>query len=191
MTHKFDVNQRQKLDNPKKRELLPPEKILPLAGVKESDVIADIGCGIGYFSIPAAILAGEHGLVYALDLEEKMLDEVRSNMESYGVMNIQPTICTEYDFRLKSDSTNFVLMSMVLHEVTDKIRFLNEARRILKEDGRIAILDWKVNHLEWGPPQDHRIGSLEVKDYLISFGYQDITVKELNEYFYLVTAVIK
>lgn len=76
MTHKFDVQNKCKLDNPKRREMLPIEKVLAEIGLKEDDILADIGCGIGYFSIPAAQLIGSKGKVYALDVKYEMIEDV-------------------------------------------------------------------------------------------------------------------
>jgi len=61
MANKFDINNKNKLDNPKRRESLPPYDILKTLGLQEGDIFADIGCGIGYFSIPAADIVGSKG----------------------------------------------------------------------------------------------------------------------------------
>ncbi|MGD9568710.1 MAG: methyltransferase domain-containing protein [Sedimentibacter sp.] len=75
MIHKFDVNNKNKLDNPRRREMLPVNKILGEIGLNAEDNFADIGCGIGYFSIPAAEVIGSQGTVYALDVKEDMIEE--------------------------------------------------------------------------------------------------------------------
>ena len=75
MTHKFDAKNRHKLDNPKRREMLPPEKTLIRLGLKQGDIVADIGCGIGYFTIPAANIVGDSGKVFAMDISPEMLEE--------------------------------------------------------------------------------------------------------------------
>jgi hypothetical protein len=63
MTHKFDVNNKNKLDNPKRREMLPIEKIFKIIGLRQGEHIADVGCGIGFFSIPAGNAIVENGVV--------------------------------------------------------------------------------------------------------------------------------
>ena len=62
MTHKFDAKNKHKLDNEKRRELLPPDETLIKLGLHEGDIMADIGCGIGYFTIPASKIAGDSGI---------------------------------------------------------------------------------------------------------------------------------
>ena len=76
MTHKFDIKNKQSLDNEKRREILPPYKTLIGLELKEGDTVADIGCGIGYFTFPAAEIVGESGMIFAMDISAKMLEEV-------------------------------------------------------------------------------------------------------------------
>lgn len=55
MTHKFAVSNKDKLDNPKRRALLPPHDVLLKLGLPEGAKMADVGCGIGYFAILSAV----------------------------------------------------------------------------------------------------------------------------------------
>lgn len=73
MKKTFDVKNMHKLDNPKRRELLPPDQTLRKLGIKEGEIIADIGCGIGYFTLPASKMVGEKGKIYAMDISAEML----------------------------------------------------------------------------------------------------------------------
>ncbi len=61
MVHKFNPKDLQKLDNPERRRLLPPEETLERLGLRKNDIIADIGCGIGYFSFAASKIVGTNG----------------------------------------------------------------------------------------------------------------------------------
>jgi precorrin-6B methylase 2 len=87
LTHKFDVSQKVKLDNPARRAILPPDETLGKLGLNAGEVMADIGCGIGYFTFPAAKMIGPGGRVYALDVApEKDLTKV---LEVEGFINIE------------------------------------------------------------------------------------------------------
>ncbi len=188
MTHKFDVNNRNKLDNPKRREMLPVDEILTRIGVKEEDKLADIGCGIGYFSIPAAQVVGSNGSVYALDVEPKMLEVVEEKKEKNNLMNIQTLLTEEYDLKLEDAVVSYGFMCTVLHEIEDKSKFLEEANRIIMKDGKIAILEWMKKESDWGPSINHRVDSSEVMKLLLETGFRDNEMIELNEYFYVVIA---
>ncbi|SEW44771.1 class I SAM-dependent methyltransferase [[Clostridium] fimetarium] len=188
MAHKFDVNNKSKLDNPKRREMLPANKVLTVIGLKADDKFADIGCGIGYFSIPAAELIGQEGMVYAMDVESEMIEELNKKVDERGISNIQTIITKEYDFKLKGEPISYAFMCTVLHEIEDKVRFVNEAKRILFDGGKIAIVEWIKRESDWGPPISHRLDSGEVKQILIDCGFKEISIVELNEHFYIVMA---
>ena len=76
MAHRFegDFN---KLDNKRRKEILPPVNILREIDVKQGDFLIDFGCGIGYFTIPALDLIGDEGKIIAIDTSERMLDELK------------------------------------------------------------------------------------------------------------------
>lgn len=189
MPHKFDISSKNKLDNPKRREILPPHETLVKLGLKAGDVVADIGCGIGYFSIPAAEIVGQKGIVYATDISLEMIEVVETKAAESNVINIRPIVTGEYDLKLADNSVSFAFMCTVLHEIEDKVRFINEAKRILVQQGRIAIVEWSKKNSDWGPPIDHRLEGDTVKQTLQDCGFKDMSVTELNEYFYIVTAV--
>ncbi|MFA9464664.1 MAG: class I SAM-dependent methyltransferase [Velocimicrobium sp.] len=188
MTHKFDVNKKKKLDNEKRREMLPVDTVLREIGLKEGDRFADIGCGIGYFSLPAATIVGANGVVYALDIEEEMLLEVHKKMNENLLDNIRTFKTEEYEFKLEDQSATFAFLCTVLHEIEDHQRFLNETRRLLSKTGRIAVVEWIKSESDYGPPINHRIDSSDLKKELKTAGFHDIHMTQLNSYFYIVMA---
>mgnify|MGYP000912736447 CR=1 FL=1 len=76
MAHKINVKHMYRLDSPERRKMLPPEETLFNAGLTKNDIFIDIGCGIGYFSIPASKIVGPKGKVFALDTSKEMLEEL-------------------------------------------------------------------------------------------------------------------
>ena len=88
MAHKFNPNNKKKLDNDWRRENLPPVETLKKLGIKTTDSVADIGCGIGYFTIPAAQMIGDNS-AYALDTSPEMLAEVELRSTAAGIKNIE------------------------------------------------------------------------------------------------------
>ena len=187
--HKFDVNQRNKLDNPKRREFLPPYEILKKLGLQEGDIIADIGCGIGYFSIPAADIVGLKGIVYAMDVELEMVEETERWAAENGMTNIRPIVTDEYDMKVGDSTVSFAFACLVLHEVEDRIRFIREAKRILKDNGRIVIVEWIKKESDWGPSTDHRLESGYMIQVLQDCGFKNVSTTDINEYFYIMTAI--
>lgn len=77
------------MDNPKRRELLPPEETLLRLGLKGADSIADIGCGIGYFTLSAARIVGSDGKVYGLNIRMEMLEETAGRLAKTILINVE------------------------------------------------------------------------------------------------------
>lgn len=190
MHHKFDVNNKKKLDSPKRREMLPTRTVLTKIGLNEDAKFADIGCGIGYFSIPAADLIGPKGIVYALDVQEEMIEELDKKIEENGIENIRTVITDKYNFKLEDSSVSYAFICTVLHEIEDCIAFITETKRILSPGGKIAVVEWIRAESDWGPPVDHRLASSYVKKILQDTGFKEIEYLELNEYFYIVTGTL-
>ena len=93
MAHKFDIKNMKKLDSPQRRKLMPPKITLLELGLKKGNIVADIGCGIGYFTIPAAEIVSPNP-VFALDSSQEMLDYM---MENNTCENVKPIKTNTYN----------------------------------------------------------------------------------------------
>lgn len=172
MAHKFNPAHKNKLDNEWRRQVLPPKATLENLGLVSGDIVADIGCGIGYFTIPAAEIVSPNSKIYALDTSKEMLAEVERRAKTAGISNITVIETGEYDLKLPDEAVNFVLMVTVIHEIIDKEKFLMQAYRILKPSGRLVVIDWEKKQTEAGPPIGHRLDKREAKEILKSSGFE-------------------
>jgi ubiquinone/menaquinone biosynthesis C-methylase UbiE len=172
MSHKFNPVNRNKLDNPRRRELLPPKETLLQMGLKQGDILADIGCGIGYFTIPAAMIVGPEGKVFALDISEELLEETKAVKRQEGLENIETVLVDEYDLKLSSSSISFALVSIVLHEIDNLPRYLNEISRILSPGGQLAIIEWEKRESNDGPPLNRRLDKTELQNLIRDAGFK-------------------
>jgi len=188
LTHKFDKNNRHKLDNEKRRQVMPPLKTLEMLGFVGGVDMADIGCGIGYFSIPAAEIAGTSSKIYALDISIEMLDEVEKRALEAGLSNIRNIMVDEYDLKLGDQSVGFAIISNVLHEIEDKKRYVSEICRILQNGGILAIIEWEKIEGESGPPVEHRVSYEEVSELLSQNGFENIMKYCIGQDYYGITA---
>jgi len=188
MAHKFDPKKMFKLDNPQRRLELPPLETLELLGLTKGNTVADVGCGSGYFSIPAASIAGDAAIVYALDVSQEMIDEVEKKSVELGLTNIRIIKTDEYELTLEDFSVDFVIICNVLHEVDDKPRMIDEITRILKTGGTFSMIEWEKIQGVSGPPLEERISFEEIEIILFEKGYCDINKQSISENFYGVTA---
>jgi len=184
MTHKFDAKNKHNLDNEKRRELLPPKETLIRLGLHEGDIMADIGCGIGYFTIPASKIVGDSGKVFAMDILPEMLQDVEMKIKEKNISNIKTILTEENDFKLEDNKVTIAFISLVLHEANEKENFLNEIKRIISPKGRIAIVEWQKINSEFGPPTAHRLDKMDLTKLLDSLGFSNISTIDIGENFY-------
>ncbi len=191
MSHKFDVKNKNRLDNENRRALMPPAATLERLGLKKGNTVADIGCGIGYFTLPAAEIAGASCLVYAMDISAEMLEEIERKALEAGLANIRGIKTDEYDLKADSLSVDFAIVSNVLHEIEDKDRFIAEINRILKPGGTLAVIEWEKVKVrgEYGPPVEERLSYEAAADLLSRSGYGKIERYGFGTDFYGVSAV--
>ncbi len=182
MGHKFDPVNKHRLDSPRRRRMLPAEKILSAMGMQKGDVVADIGCGTGYFTIPMAKLTGSKGLVYAVDTQVDMLKEVENKMT--GQLNINIIQSGEYTFRLKEESVDVVFSAFVLHEVLRKAFFVKKMKELLKARGKIVIIDWQKIKTQHGPPLLHRVSQEDAVMFLDKNNFKKIEEINIGKDFY-------
>lgn len=127
-------------DNPVRRLIHPPEKILG-DYVREGMTVVDVGAGFGHFSIGMARMVGEAGRVVAADLQEKMLRKTLSRARRAGLDHrIRPHLCRHDALGLELD-VDFALACNVLHEVPHLPGLFAELRDRLRPEGRFFVME--------------------------------------------------
>ena len=140
MARTFDQEQGREPDNPGCAQA-PPEQTLLAAGLRPLDIFLDIGCGAGYFTLPAAKLVGPHGKVYALDFSAAMLSSLRAKIAATGVFNVEALETGPCDLKLPAGTGTMALLCGTLCEVDDKLTFLMEVNRVLRTGARLSIIE--------------------------------------------------
>ena len=183
MSHKFNVNNTAVLDDPDRKEFLNPDVILDMIYLDNNTVFVDVGAGTGYFALPAAARV-KH--VYALDILDEMVEVIQAKTESQHITNLTSLRSGESSFPVDAGTADVVFMSNVFHELDDHSLALKEVMRILKNDGILAIVDWKKESTPMGPPVDHRFSELDVTEILRLCGFELIEIREAGPYHYLI-----
>ena len=95
--------------------------------------VFDVGCGNGYFTLPALDVVGAAGKVIGLDTSEEMLERLKIRAASVRNGHLELKKSGEYSFPLEEKTGTFALLSFVFHEVDDPGRFVRETMRVLKK----------------------------------------------------------
>ena len=113
--------------------------------VKKGMTVADVGCGMGYFSIGMAKILKGDGKVISVDLQKEMLDVLEKRARREGVFDmIQPHLSKKEDIGL-TEPLDFVLTFWMIHEIPAKREFLQQIQAILKDSGLLLIAEPKFH----------------------------------------------
>jgi ubiquinone/menaquinone biosynthesis C-methylase UbiE len=132
------------IDNPLRRLLHNPEKILGLY-VKPGMTAVDIGCGMGFCSIAMARMVGGDGKVIAVDLQQKMLDVLLKRARKADVAERIETHRCDADNLGVDTAVDFGLAFMMVHEVPDTKRLLQQVQGCLKPGGRFFVAEPRIH----------------------------------------------
>jgi ubiquinone/menaquinone biosynthesis C-methylase UbiE len=140
-----------------------PDAALDAIGIARGATVADIGAGVGYFTWRLAERVGPAGKVYANDIQEKMLERLRRNMQERGLAHVEPVLGAEDDPRLPAGRMDLVLLVDVYHEFSQPRKMLQKIRESLKPDGRLVLLEYRKEDPSVPIRAEHKMSVQEVK----------------------------
>jgi ubiquinone/menaquinone biosynthesis C-methylase UbiE len=186
-TSRFDPARLERLLSEERRRMLDPERYLDLLPLRDDMVVADVGCGPGFFTLPLAQRL-RRGRVLACDIQPEMLEAARRRGDEAGLTNVEFRLCSEEQAPLPPDGVDGVLLNFVLHEVTRPRAFLEMLRRGTKPGGFLALAEWHRRETGQGPAVWERLTPEETSTLLQEAGWTVQSLRELNEAQYLVLA---
>lgn len=173
------------LDSAARKSTLSPEEVLDLLTIAHEASMLDVGAGSGYLSIPAAQRTS--GIVFALDVDRRMLDIISKKAEDASITNIQLLESSMERIPLPDNAVDIALASLVLHEVSSLPAALREINRVLKPNGSFLCLEYE-NEETPGPPMHMRISSTDMLRALRSAGFSAQEAVLRKDALYIVTA---
>ncbi len=178
----------RRLEDPDRKNWLPPDEILAVLDLQPGWTIADIGAGTGYFALPMAAAVRSAGHVFAVDASPEMLVRLRERLVEAGLANVACFEAEAAATTLPPASCDCVLLANVWHEFDDHRAVLAEMRRILKPGGKIALLDWRHDvEPVHGPPIEHRISVESARESLAQAGFSAAAAARLLPFSWLLT----
>ena len=175
-------------DEQERRKWQNPENVLAEIGLKPGITFADIGCGQGFFTIPAAKIVGERGKVYASDISETNIQKLREKVDAAGLTNVIMETGKAEDLILCDACADIVFFGIVLHDFENPSKVLTNAHSMLKKTGKLIDLDWKQEPMEFGPPLHIRFGEEKAKRLLETSGFTVLLTKKSGLYHYFIVA---
>ena len=134
-----------------------PERVLRALGVRRGQVVADVGAGPGFWTLPLARRVGPAGHVFALDPEPAALDVLRRRLAKARVRNVTPVLNDDREPMLPDRACDLAVIVNVYHHFAEPAAFLKRMARCLKPGGRLVNIDWADRDTPKGPPAHRRI----------------------------------
>jgi ubiquinone/menaquinone biosynthesis C-methylase UbiE len=119
--------------------LVDPYGRLTQAGLRGGQRVIEVGCGPGYFTIPAAKIVGEAGYVYALDINPAAVEHVRQKIMRAGLPNVEVKLADARATGLPEESVDLAFLFSVIHSFKNLNELLTEMHRVLKTHGILSI----------------------------------------------------
>lgn len=109
--------------------------------IKEGDTVLDLGCGAGFDCFLSAKKVGAAGKVIGVDMTKEMIDRAKLNAKKSGAKNVEFILGDIEKIPIPDKSVDIVITNCVVNLTPDKSKTFREARRVLKEDGKLYLSD--------------------------------------------------
>jgi SAM-dependent methyltransferase len=149
-----------------------PETALDKIGIRPGVTVADVGAGVGYFSLRLARRVGKEGTVYAIDVQPEMIGMLKERAAKANLSNIIPVLGSESDPKLPAKSSDLILLVDVYHEFSQPQRMLHKIREALKDEGRLVLLEYRKEDPHIPIRSEHKMSIPEVKTEVEAEGFR-------------------
>lgn len=150
------------LEGPDRDEWQQPDRIMDVLEIADGAKVADIGAGGGWFTVRLAHRVGPNGRVFAVDIQQPMIDSIRRRVQREGLPNVQ-TILGRPDDPMVPAGTQAVLIVDAYPQIRNPVALLKNIVKSLAPNGRVGIVDFKKEGSGGpGPPIEERLDPVQV-----------------------------
>lgn len=181
-------NRRFRRDDAERLLWQDPGAILSAIGLGPDQVFVDLGCGEGFFAVPAAKLVGEQGRVYAVDINAEAIERLLDTAGNEHLDNLVVQTGEGEDTVFCEACADIVFFGIDLHDFRDPSSVLRNARRMIKPAGKLIDLDWKKEQMPIGPPLEIRFDETDASGLIMAAGFEVESVSEQGPFHYIIAA---
>jgi ubiquinone/menaquinone biosynthesis C-methylase UbiE len=130
------------LETPARVQSLKIAEVLRKLALRPGMIVADIGAGTGVFSLEFSRSIKPGGKVYAVEVDEKLIEHITSSATEQGIVNLEG-VYGDYDDPSLPAEIDFAFLNDVLHHIAHRDVYLKNLAGYLKPGGRVAVIDFK------------------------------------------------
>ncbi len=166
---------------------LDPKENVSSFGLREGDIVADFGAGSGTYAFLAAATVAPNGKVYAVDVQRDFLPAIRDGAKERNLKNVE-VIWGDIEIpggsKLREKLADFVIAANVLFQATDKKGLITEMKRVLKDGGKVVVIDWSESFGNLGPAKEHVVTEDEARGLFEQAGFTFVKEIPAGKYHY-------
>lgn len=159
--------------NTPESSFIRPDEFWHSLGLRANQIVVHLGCGPGFFLIPAAKIVGPGGSAIGVDVRPDMLAETENKARRENVDRIVTThranLENEPGSPVADKTGDWVLVANILHQA-DPARILKEAARVAAANGHVVVVEWDTKATPLGPPAARRLSRQDVETAAVAAG---------------------
>lgn len=132
------------LERPEREVEEMPDQLVAALELRPGDRVADIGAGTGYITRRLAPAVGSSGVVYAVEIQQEMLDALTNRLAGIGITNVVPVLGAVEDPKLPAAGLDLIVMVDVYHEFDHPHEMVRAMCRALKPGGRMVFVEYRL-----------------------------------------------
>jgi ubiquinone/menaquinone biosynthesis C-methylase UbiE len=160
------------LESPERTAEQKPDEVIAALGLKQGEILADIGAGSGFFAFRFAPHVGNNGRIYAVDVNPDMILYMNRYIRDKGVKNVVTVLCTPDDPLLPDASIDRFFICNTWHHIPGQSQYAALMKKMLRPGGRVVVLDYRKEPLPVGPPPEMKVAREETIGHMESAGFK-------------------
>lgn len=190
MAHKFDPKKIEKLEDPRRLEILDPEALFRELNLDNFNRILDFGVGSGFYLPYLVKILKSEGKIFAIDLQEELLECAKNKSEKFQLSEkIEFYLVKEKEILPFSENFfDFIYLAFTFHELDNPNFTLREIRRVMIPGGKLLLIDWNKKERDMGPAPSEVFDYEEIEDYLKATNFKILKTFKNHPYVFIFLA---
>jgi len=160
------------LDRPERELEEAPDEALNIIGIKKGSTVADVGAGSGYMTVRLSKRVGANGVVYAVDIQQAMLDLLDKRLKAGRIGNVRPVLGVPDDPNLPANAIDLAILVDVYHEFSQPQAMLRRLHDALKPGAKLVLLEYRKEDPSIPIRPEHKMSVAEAKMELEPEGFR-------------------
>src|SRR5207249_11786123 len=160
------------LDRPERELEEAPDEALNIIGIKKGSTVADVGAGSGYMTVRLTKRVGANRVVYAVDIQQAMLDLLDNRLKAGRIGNVRPVLGVPDDANLPANAIDLAILVDVYHEFSQPQAMLRRLHDALKPGAKLVLLEYRKEDPSIPIRPEHKMSVAEAKMELEPEGFR-------------------